>query len=75
MKTKYTFCIQHSNQIILISRETPVRTHLKSVYACLTMSIMSAAAGAYTHMFTSLLRGGGIGKASALFNQKDKSFK
>ena len=26
------------------------------------MSIMSAAGGAYTHMFTSLLRGGGIGK-------------
>lgn len=43
--------------------ETPVRTHLKSVYACLTMSIMSAAAGAYTHMFTSLFRGGGIGFA------------
>jgi len=33
------------------------------------MSIMSAAAGAYTHMFTSLLRGGGIGKSLALFNQ------
>ena len=42
--------------------EAPVRTHLKSVYACLTMSIMSAAGGAYTHMFTNLLRGGGIGK-------------
>lgn len=39
----------------------PVRTHLKSVYACLTMSILSAAVGAYTHMFTNLLRGGGIG--------------
>jgi len=43
--------------------EAPVRTHLKSVYACLTMSIMSAAGGAYTHMFTNLLRGGGIGFA------------
>jgi len=43
--------------------EPPIRTHLKSVYACLTMSIMSAAGGAYTHMFTSLLRGGGIGFA------------
>ena len=46
-----------------------MRTHLKSVYACLTMSIMSAAAGAYTHMFTRLLRGGGIGKSSSLFNE------
>ena len=45
--------------------EAPVRTHLKSVYACLTMSIMSAAGGAYTHMFTTLLRGGGIGKCKA----------
>jgi len=43
--------------------ETPIRTHLKSVYACLTMSILSAAGGAYTHMFTNLLRGGGIGFA------------
>lgn len=43
--------------------EAPVRNHLKSVYACLTMSILSAAAGAYTHMFTNLLQGGGIGFA------------
>jgi len=43
--------------------EAPVRTHLKRVYACLTMSIMSAAGGAYTHLFTNLLRVGGIGFA------------
>jgi len=40
--------------------EAPVRNHLKSVYACLAMTIMSASAGAYTHLFTNLLRGGGI---------------
>jgi len=40
--------------------DAPIRSHLKSVYACLTMSIMSATAGAYTHLFTNLLRGGGI---------------
>jgi FtsH-binding integral membrane protein len=40
--------------------DAPIRSHLKSVYACLTMSIMSAAAGAYVHLFTNLLRGGGI---------------
>ena len=37
-----------------------MRTHLKSVYACLSMSILSAAAGAYIHLFTDLLRGGGL---------------
>lgn len=37
-----------------------IRSHLKNVYACLSMSILSAAAGAYTHVFTSLLRGGGL---------------
>jgi len=40
--------------------DAPIRSHLKSVYACLTMSIMSAAAGAYVHLFANLLRGGGI---------------
>ena len=40
--------------------DAPVRTHLKSVYASLAMTIMSASAGAYTHLFTNLLRGGGI---------------
>lgn len=40
--------------------EAPVRSHLKSVYACLAMTIMSAAAGAYTHLFTNLLQGGGL---------------
>jgi len=40
--------------------EAPIRSHLKSVYACLSMSILSAAAGAYVHLFTNLLRGGGL---------------
>jgi len=40
--------------------EPRVRTHLKNVYTTLTMSIMSATAGAYIHLFTDLLRGGGI---------------
>jgi len=40
--------------------EAPVRSHLKNVYACLTMSVLSAAAGAYVHLFTDLLRGGGL---------------
>lgn len=38
--------------------EEPVRTHLKNVYACLTMSTMAAAAGAYIHMYTELLSAG-----------------
>lgn len=40
--------------------EAPVRSHLKNVYSCLTMSVLSAAAGAYVHLFTDLLRGGGL---------------
>lgn len=38
--------------------EEPVRTHLKNVYACLTMSAMAAAAGAYVDMYTELLSAG-----------------
>ena len=37
-----------------------MRSHLKNVYACLTMCLFSASAGAYVHLFTDLLRGGGI---------------
>lgn len=43
--------------------ETPVRSHLKNVYACLAMSVLSASSAAYVHLFTDLLRGGGIGYA------------
>jgi len=41
--------------------EAPVRSHLKNVYASLTMSVLSATAGAYVHLFTDMLRGGGLG--------------
>jgi FtsH-binding integral membrane protein len=37
-----------------------VRTHLKNVYASLMLSIMTASVGAYVHLFTDLLRGGGL---------------
>ena len=40
--------------------DVPLRTHLKNVYATLALSIMSASVGAYVHLFTNLLRGGGI---------------
>jgi FtsH-binding integral membrane protein len=40
--------------------EAPVRSHLKNVYATLTLAVMAAATGAYVHMFTDLLQGGGI---------------
>jgi len=35
-------------------------THLKNVYSSLTMSVLAAAGGAYVHLFTNVLRGGGI---------------
>ncbi|XP_023343384.1 probable Bax inhibitor 1, partial [Eurytemora carolleeae] len=40
--------------------EPRVRSHLKNVYATLTMSVMASATGAYVHLFTDMLRGGGI---------------
>merc|ERR1712107_738470 len=40
--------------------EAPVRSHLKNVYATPTMSIMAASAGAYVHLFTDILKGGGL---------------
>jgi hypothetical protein len=47
-------------QCPVYSSEAPVRSHLKNVYATLTMSVMAAAAGAYVHVFTDLLQGGGL---------------
>ncbi|KAJ9574997.1 hypothetical protein L9F63_007825 [Diploptera punctata] len=38
--------------------EEPVRQHLKNVYACLTMSAISAGVGAYVHIYTQLLSAG-----------------
>lgn len=35
-----------------------MRQHLRNVYACLTMSTISAAVGAYVHMFTQWMSGG-----------------
>lgn len=40
--------------------EPRVRSHLKNVYSSLTMCVLSAAGGAYIHMFTNILSGGGI---------------
>lgn len=38
--------------------EPDVRHHLKNVYACLSMSTMTAAAGAYVHLYTELFQAG-----------------
>ena len=40
--------------------EPHVRSHLKNVYASLTMTVLASTAGAYVHLFTDLLSGGGI---------------
>lgn len=40
--------------------DAPVRSHLKNVYASLTMTVASATAGAYVHLFTDILKGGGL---------------
>lgn len=36
--------------------EAPVRQHLKNVYACLAISTLAAAAGAYVHLYTDVLQ-------------------
>ncbi|KAF7378827.1 hypothetical protein HZH66_015061 [Vespula vulgaris] len=36
--------------------DEPVRKHLKNVYGCLSLSTISAAVGAYVHMYTQLLQ-------------------
>lgn len=36
--------------------DSPVRQHLKNVYGCLSLSTLSAAAGAYVHLYTELLQ-------------------
>jgi len=58
--------------------EAPVRSHLKNVYASLTMAVMAASAGSYVHLYTSLLQGGGflfsllgVGLALGLFMTPD----
>ncbi|VVC26002.1 Bax inhibitor 1-related [Cinara cedri] len=38
--------------------EKPVRTHLVNVYACLTLSMIAAAIGAYVHVYTNFLSAG-----------------
>ncbi|XP_071876193.1 bax Inhibitor-1 [Bombus fervidus] len=57
--------------------EPPVRQHLKNVYGCLSMSMLSAAAGVYIHMFSELLRAnllttlGTLGLLFTLINTPD----
>lgn len=43
---------------LFLFSEKPVRTHLINVYACLTLSMVAAAVGAYVHVFTSFLSAG-----------------
>ncbi len=40
--------------------DAPVRSHLKNVYSALALSLLSASVGAYTHLYTSILSGGGM---------------
>merc|ERR1712002_614293 len=49
--------------------ETPVRKHLKNVYATFTLATMAAAAGGYAHMFSTLIGAGlmtGLGAIGSL---------
>ncbi|XP_064646507.1 probable Bax inhibitor 1 [Lineus longissimus] len=38
--------------------EKPVRVHLKNVYSCLAIAMLSAAVGGYIHLFTGIFQGG-----------------
>ncbi|XP_012251561.1 probable Bax inhibitor 1 [Athalia rosae] len=46
--------------------EAPVRQHLKNVYGCLSLSTVSAASGAYIHMYTDFLQAGLLTTIGAL---------
>ncbi|XP_034934836.1 bax inhibitor 1 [Chelonus insularis] len=70
-RTLHSFVNSFSNRL-----EPPLRTHLKNVYGCLTLSAVSAAAGAYAHLFTQIQAGllstlGGIGLLIALGTTPD----
>ncbi|KYM99983.1 putative Bax inhibitor 1 [Cyphomyrmex costatus] len=41
---------------MIVFRNAPVRKHLKNVYGCLSLSTVSAAVGAYVHMYTQFLQ-------------------
>lgn len=57
--------------------DAPVRKHLKNVYGCLSLSTVSAAVGAYVHMYTQFLQAsllttfGTIGLFFALLSTPD----
>lgn len=59
------------------NREAPLRQHLKNVYACVSVSLLTTAVGAYVHMFTALLQAGflssivAVGLAMALILTPD----
>lgn len=53
-----TNCLIIKYLILLLFSEKPVRTHLVNVYACLTLSMVAAAVGAYVHMYTNFLSAG-----------------
>ncbi|XP_012282427.1 probable Bax inhibitor 1 [Orussus abietinus] len=59
------------------SLDAPLRQHLKNVYACLAMSTLTFAAGAYVHLYTEILKGGllmslgALGLLIALFGTQD----
>lgn len=46
--------------------ETPVKQHLKNVYACLAMSTLAAGVGASLHLFTNILQAGLLSAIGAL---------
>lgn len=48
--------LANNNNNNIVYRNAPVRQHLKNVYGCLSLSTVSAAAGAYVHMYTQLLQ-------------------
>jgi len=59
--TLNTFINSFSNRF-----EAPVRQHLKNVYGCLSLSTVSAAAGAYVHIYTEILQAGLLSTLGAL---------
>ena len=52
----FLLSVQQSQNCVEFSRNQETRSHLKNVYAALTLSTFAAAGGAAVHIFTDMLK-------------------
>lgn len=80
-RNRPSFSLNSAIKNLTSTLELPVQQHLKQVYTCLMLSTLTAAAGAYIHLFTDLFSGNfltsfaGIGCLLTLFATPDENGK